>query len=188
MSTSTPMASNPAPGPVIALLARLLNAITMFLALLGTLGVIALMLHVIADVVLRSTINYSLPATVDLVTRYYMILLALLPLGWVEWRCEMISVEVIEGVLGSRSNAALNVLVSLLSAGIYLVLTISTWGKAVEHYEIGSYIISLNTKIPVWPTHFILPFAFGLAVLVCLIRIPIKLKGIDGCSHQVGAL
>ena len=176
------------PSSFILRLANLLNSISMFLALLGTLGVITLMLHVLADVILRSTVSYSLPATVDLVTRYYMILLALLPLGWVEWRCDMISVEVIEGALSKRIDKALSVLVSLLSAGIYLVLTLSTWSKAMEHYDIGSYIISLNTKIPVWPSHFILPLAFGVALLVCLLRIPVKLHGIDGCSHKVGAL
>lgn len=154
---------------------RLTNRAAVGLALLGTLGILLMVVHVTLDVVLRSTLSVSIPATVELVTRYYLITLALLPLSWVEWRREMISVEALEGMMGQRLVRFSDVLVSLLSAVVYAVLAIATWGKAMEQYAIGSYVMSLNFPMPVWPTYFVLPLAFALATLVCVARLPFLL-------------
>ncbi len=84
----------------MAVLYRLTNRVAIGLALLGTVGILLMVIHVTLDVVLRSTLSVSVPATVELVTRYYLITMALLPLGWVEWRREMIAVEALEGLMG----------------------------------------------------------------------------------------
>lgn len=161
----------------MAALYRLTNRAAVGLALLGTLGILLMVVHVTLDVVLRSTLSVSIPATVELVTRYYLITLALLPLGWVEWRREMIAVEALEGVMGQRLVRFSDVLVSLLSAVVYAVLAIATWGKAMEQYAIGSYAMSLNFPMPVWPTYFVLPIAFALAAAVCVVRVPFLARG-----------
>lgn len=141
------------------------------LALLGTLGIIAMMLHVTLDVVLRSTLSMSVPATIELVTRYYMITLVLLPLGWVEWKQQMITVEAFASILGEAGVRWLDSLVALLAAGLYGIFTLATWDKAVEQFELGAYVMALDLAVPVWPTYFVLPLSFALAGLVCLIRI-----------------
>lgn len=156
---------------------RLTNGAAVGLALLGTFGILLMVVHVTLDVVLRSTLSVSIPATVELVTRYYLITLALLPLGWVEWRREMIAVEALEGMMGQRLVRFSDVLVSLLSAVVYAVLAIATWGKAMEQYAIGSYVMSLNFPMPVWPTYFVLPIAFALAAAVCVVRVPFLSRG-----------
>ncbi|MDY0206583.1 MAG: TRAP transporter small permease subunit [Pseudomonas sp.] len=157
-------------------LVRLMDRASVLLALVGTLGLVAMMLHISLDIILRSTVSVSIPATLELVTRYYMVSLALLPLAWVEWRREMIFVEALDGFFGDIGVRVVDVLVSVLSAGIYIVLTIATWSKAIEQYEIGSYVMSLSFPMPVWPTYFILPIAFGLAAMVTIIRIPLIAK------------
>lgn len=168
----------------MAALYRLSNRAAVGLALLGTLGILLMVVHVTLDVVLRSTLSVSIPATVELVTRYYLITLALLPLGWVEWRREMIAVEALEGVMGQRLVRISDVLVSLLSAVVYAVLAIATWGKAMEQYAIGSYVMSLNFPMPVWPTYFVLPIAFALAAVVCVVRVPFLARG---AAHPAAA-
>ena len=105
-----------------------------------------------------------------MVTRYYMVLLALLPLGWVEWQRKMISVELFTDFLGARAQRFNELLVTVLSLAIYLVFTVATWEKAVEQYAIGAYVMSLDTRIPVWPSYFVLPISFGLAAYVCFMR------------------
>lgn len=151
-------------------LLRLSDRLTMMLALLGTLGIVAMMLHVTLDVLLRSTMDVSMPATLELVTRYYMVLLALLPLGWVERQGQMISVELFTDMLSTRGRRWNDALVTVLSIGIYVVFAIATWEKAVEQYDIGAYVMSLDTRIPVWPSYFVLPVSFALAAYVCLMR------------------
>ncbi|QOR40350.1 TRAP transporter small permease [Billgrantia diversa] len=155
---------------------RLTNRAAVGLALLGTLGILLMVIHITLDVLLRATLSVSIPATVELVTRYYLITLALLPLGWVEWRREMIAVEALEGLMKPWLVRLSDVLVSLLSAAVYGVLAVATWGKAMEQYDIGSYVMSLNFPMPVWPTYFALPAAFALAAVVCVVRLPFLLR------------
>lgn len=161
----------------MAMLYRLTNLAAIGLALLGTLGILLMLIHITLDVVLRSTLSISVPATLELVTRYYLITLALLPLGWVEWRRGMIRVEALEGMMGANLIRVSDVIVSIISAGIYILLAVATWDKAVEQYQIGAYVMSLNVPMPVWPTYFTLPAAFSLAALVCLVRLPFLAKG-----------
>lgn len=151
-------------------LLRLSDRLTMVLALFGTLGIVAMMAHVTLDVLLRSTMDVSMPATLELVTRYYMVLLALLPLGWVERQRQMIAVELFTDLFHPRVRRWNDRFVTLLSLSIYIVFAIATWEKAVEQYEVGAYVMSLDTRIPVWPSYFVLPISFALAAYVCLMR------------------
>lgn len=160
----------------MAVLYRLTNQAAVGLAMLGTLGILLMVIHVTLDVLLRSVFSVSIPATVELVTRYYLITLALLPLGWVEWRRGMIAVEALEGLMKPWLVRLSDVLVSLLSAAVYAVLAVATWDKAMEQYDIGSYVMSLNFPMPVWPTYFALPAAFALAAVVCVVRLPFLVR------------
>ncbi|AQU84362.1 C4-dicarboxylate ABC transporter permease [Halomonas sp. 'Soap Lake  len=161
----------------MAVVYRLTNLAAVGLAMLGILSILLMVVHITLDVVLRSTLSISIPATLELVTRYYLITLALLPLGWVEWRREMISVEALESMMAPWLIRVSDVLVSVLSAAIYIVLAVATWDKAVEQYQIGAYVMSLNVPMPVWPTYFALPVAFALAALVCVVRLPLQATG-----------
>ncbi|MGM0915098.1 MAG: TRAP transporter small permease [Pseudomonadota bacterium] len=156
---------------------RLVNHASMGLGLLGTIAILLMVIHVTLDVILRSTLSVSVPATLETVTRYYLITLALLPLAWVEWRKEMIAVEALESLMSPILIRISDVLVSLLSAGVYLVLMVATWTKAMEQFQVGSYVMSLNFPMPVWPTYFALPVAFCLAAIVCIVRIPLLVSG-----------
>ena len=158
-------------------LERLTDRIVMTLALLGTLGIIAIVLHISLDIVMRTTIRVSMPATLELVTRYYMILLALMPLGWVEWKNRMISVEVVTDLFGAVFKRWLDIAIALFSLVLYLLFTWATWDKAIDQYNIGAYVTTLNQRLPVWPTYFVLPLSFGLAAFVCGVRI---LQGLAG--------
>jgi TRAP-type C4-dicarboxylate transport system permease small subunit len=161
----------------MAWLYRLVNYTAMGLGLLGTVAILLMVVHITLDIILRTTLSISVPATLEMVTRYYLITLALLPLAWVEWRKNMIAVEALESLMSPILIRISDVLVSVLSAAIYAVLMVATWGKAMEQFTISSYVMALNVPIPVWPTYFVLPVAFGLAAIVCIIRIPLLASG-----------
>jgi TRAP-type C4-dicarboxylate transport system permease small subunit len=77
-----------------------------FLALVGAIGVLLMMLHVGADIASRNIFGRPIPATNEIVSRYYMVLIAFLPLAWVEQRRRsMVSVEVLDSVLGPTGAA-----------------------------------------------------------------------------------
>lgn len=151
---------------------RISASLTNVLSFLGMVGVMAMMIHICADVIARTLFDISVPATLELVTRYYMLMLVLLPLAWVERNRCMIVVEVFSGAFGDAVIRLIDAIVALACSIVYIILAISTWQQAVGKYDVGAYIVALDTQIILWPGYFVLPISFALAGVVCLIRIP----------------
>lgn len=153
-----------------ASLDRLVARVSDGLALLGAVGVIAMLVHITAYVIMRNVLHAPVPATVEIVSYYYMILIAFLPIAWAERRGDMISIEIFAPLLKGRIGRIDEIFVALVTSGVYAVLTYTTWLVAMREFAARSFVISLSTVIPVWPSYFVLPVAFALAALVTLYR------------------
>lgn len=152
------------------LLSRVQDGLLTLLALIGALAVIALMLHVVTDVAMRNLTNTPIPATYEIVTHYYMIALAFIPLAWVERGGGMVQVEVIEPFLGPRALSWSDRLVALISTVIYGALAWFTWLTAIKNYDTGVFVMAQNIPVATWPAYFLLPLGFFLAALTTAIR------------------
>ena len=141
------------------------------LAVLGAVATLALMVHVAADILLRNIINMPIPATFEIVTNYYMVSLAFIPLAWVEKSGGMVQVEVIDGFLSPAVKRLSDRVVSLISTAVYGILAWVTLGVALRNSAIGSYLIANHTRVLTWPAYWIPPLGFGLAALVTFIRL-----------------
>lgn len=148
----------------------LMNAVTSGLALLGAIGVVAMLVHVTAYVIMRYAVSMPVPATVEIVSYYYMILIAFLPIAWAERRGDMISVEVFAQFFTGRLGRVVDTFVALLTCGAYTILAYTTWTVAMREFAARSFTISLSVAIPTWPSYFILPVSFALAAIVTLYR------------------
>ncbi|GEO84764.1 MULTISPECIES: TRAP transporter small permease [Alphaproteobacteria] len=140
------------------------------IALLASIGIIAMMIHVCADVIWRTVSGRPLPATVEIVSRYYMVFVAFLPLAWVEQRRAMISVEIAEGFMTTPVRVFSDIAVALFSCAVYAVMTWTTWEMALKNYATGTFVMALNQQVPVWPSYFLPPFGFGLAAFATALR------------------
>ena len=149
---------------------RLVVRISDGLALLGAVGVVAMLVHITAYVIMRQFSHSPVPATVEIVSYYYMVLIAFLPLAWAERRGEMISIEIFAPLMTGRIGRINEIFVALVTAGVYAVLTYTTWLVAMREFSARSFVISLSVVIPVWPGYFVLPIGFALAALVTLYR------------------
>ena len=152
------------------LLSRIQDGLLAMLALIGALAIIALMIHVVTDVTLRNTTNTPVPATFEIVTHYYMIALAFIPLAWVERGGGMVQVEVIEPFLNERALNWSDRLVAAISTVIYGGLAWVTWITAVKNFETGVFVMAQNIAVPTWPAYFLVPLGFGLAALTTALR------------------
>ncbi|MCB1342972.1 MAG: TRAP transporter small permease [Pseudooceanicola sp.] len=141
------------------------------LALIGSLAILALMVHIMTDVTLRNAINQPVPATYEIVTNYYMVALAFIPLAWVEKSGGMVNVELLDGFLGPRLLWLSDRVVALLSTGIYLLLAWVTLLDAVKAYKAGTFVMAQSLSIPTWPAFFLPPLGFVLAASVTLTRL-----------------
>ncbi len=157
-------------------LERIEDAALELLAILGAVATLALMFHVGIDITLRYFINRPIPATFEVVTNYYMVALAFIPLAWVEKSGGMVQVEVIDGFLSPALLRLSNRIVSLISMVVYAILAWVTLQVALRNSAIGSYLMANSTRVLTWPAYWIPPVGFGLAALVTFIRLisPIK--------------
>jgi TRAP-type C4-dicarboxylate transport system permease small subunit len=147
---------------------KLMRRVTGGLALLGAVGVMLMLVHVTAYVVLRHFAASPIPATIEIVSYYYMLLIAFLPLAWAERRGDMITVEVFQHLIPNAVKRWIAVLVALVTCAAYVALTYTTWLVAMREFGSRSFVISLNVALPTWPGYFVLPVAFALAAVVTL--------------------
>jgi TRAP-type C4-dicarboxylate transport system permease small subunit len=147
------------------------------LALIGAIGLAALLLHVAADVFTRNLLDRPIPATNEIASRYYMVALAFLPLAWVERRGGMVRVEILDSMASPWLMRVSEFFVSLLAAAVYFVLTYVTWADALKNWRTGTFVDVLGHQIAVWPTFFLPAAGFALAGIVTLLRTVAVLQG-----------
>lgn len=140
------------------------------LAFVGSIGVILMMVHVCADIIARAITGASLPATVEIVSYYYMVLVAFLPLAWVERKGGMISVELIEFMMSPRMMKISDGMVAALGTVIYAVMAYATGITAVKNYATGTFVVALQVKIITWPGYFLPSIGFALAAAILAVR------------------
>lgn len=151
-------------------LAALTSRAMTLTAALAAIGALVMMVHICAEVISRNLFGAPIPATVEIVSQYYMVLLAFLPIVWLERRGGMVSVEVLDFLMTPAMLRWSDVLVSLVSAVIYAGLAYTTWLVALKNYATGTFVMALEVIVPTWPTYFLPPLGFALAVLVTLLR------------------
>lgn len=151
-------------------LERLADRVSQGLALIGAVGLMALLVHVAAEVLARNALSRPIPATNQIVSHYYMVLIAFLPLAWVERQGAMISVELTEGFMSPGMKRVSDFTVAVIAVLIYAALAWVTWADAVKAWRVGSFVDVLGYRLPIWPTYFLPPVGFALAALVMVMR------------------
>lgn len=152
------------------------NLVCRGLALLGAAAVVLMMLHISADVLTRNLFRWSIPATADVVARYYMVTLAFLPLALLELRGGMISVELTDFLLPGWALRLSDVVMALLGAAIYALLAWVTWRSGMQNFRSGTFVELVNLKLLVWHSYFLPSLGFALAALASLIKAADRLR------------
>lgn len=140
-----------------------------FLGYIGALAVVAMMLHISLDVILRNAFRISLDTVPEIVARYYMTALAFLPLAWLEIRRDMISVELLDFALSGRTRRVSDALVMLVAAVIYTLLAWTNWDKALSETRVGTLVEIATYKMPVWHSFYFSAVGFTLAAVISAI-------------------
>ncbi len=140
------------------------------LALIGSIGTVAMMFHICFDVVLRDFFRISLVTTPEVVARYYMVVVAFLPLAWLEKRNGMISVELLEWALGGAHDRSPTSSSRSSRRSSTASLPGPRRGARCSHFEVGTFVEFTDYKMPVWHSYFLPPLGFVLAALVCLLK------------------
>lgn len=156
---------------------RTLSYVVDALTVVAGLAIALMMLHVTADVVMRSVFNRPLPGTITIVSNYYMVIAAFVPLAFAERRNGHISVEVVTELLPPHVRKHLAGWMLTISGATFAVLAVRTWGEAMVKYQIGASIVQGESRIPIWQSYFFLPLGCALMFLVVLCKFIAYLGG-----------
>lgn len=147
--------------------AKLLITAMMYL---GCLAAILMMVHVVADVAYRTVFGGSLAGTTLIVTEYYMVACAFLPLAYTELTHRHISMDAISDMLPRRWQTVQAALGSLVTAVVFAVLTYSAWLAALKKTALGTFDIESGIRLYLWPAMWLLPLGCGALCLLALMR------------------
>lgn len=158
---------------------KVLSWITNITTVIGGLVITLMMLHISLDVVMRYFFNTSLPGTITIVSYYYMIVAAFIPLAFAEQKDAHISVEVITEHLHPLIQKHLTNLAYLFSTAVFSLLTVRSWEEAEKKRGYGVSIVQGTDSISIWITYYILPLGCGLMALITLYKLSINIFGLN---------
>lgn len=146
---------------------------------LAAVALLAMMLHISADITASLLWNAPFGTTSAIVTQYYMIAVAYLPILAAERRGSHIAITLITDLLPRMVQRALRAGVTLVMTGVYLMLTQQAWEQANAKLAIGAYMVEQTSRISVWPSFFLVPAGFGAMALLLVAKSLLILAGRD---------
>ena len=143
------------------------------LLVLSCVALMAMALHVTADVVMRTFFNRPIPGTLEIGTHYYMVAVSFLALGWVQVKDGHVAVGFVVHSLKARPRMVLEFFALLLTFVFSLYYLQMSWVSAAQKTSKGDYVLSQDRVLLIWPSRWILVVsiaAFALVLLVQMVR------------------
>jgi TRAP-type C4-dicarboxylate transport system permease small subunit len=137
----------------------------------GALAILAMMVHVAADVILKVSLNAPIMGTLEIVSFIYMVACTFLPLPHVLASRGLIVVELFTQKMTPRNLLGLDAVVGL-STVLYLgLLGVMGTIRALDKMDLGETQDATYFELPVWPMRWVLAAACGLAAIVALYNV-----------------
>lgn len=145
-------------------LTRLLDIVADALLAISCVAVVAMMLQVTADAFLRTFLHWSVPGTEEIVSAYYMVAVAFLPLAFVQRERGHVMIELFTMRLAPRTNALIDSVVFVVCGLGLAIFTYAALMKAVAMTEESEILIG-TIDVTVWPSRWFLPVGCGAMAL-----------------------
>lgn len=159
---------------------RTLGASTHLLTFSGGVLVMAMMLHIVADVLSKWLFNFPLDGTLEIVSHYYMVGLIFLPLAFVQQKGSHIVAEIFTQNLADRARAGLEGVVGIFMFVYVVVFVWTSAGEAIDKTRDFEYLEATEFFITIWPTRWFLPIGFGFMGLYAIHQAVRNLKAAAG--------
>lgn len=143
---------------------------TILIVIAGTI-LLAAILHVTADVVLKLIFSRPIPGTIIYVSNYYMTMIVFLPLASAELRNQHILVD-LWPVDEQRFSHMLTLRFTwAFSAAVYFLLAWNTLKDAMRKHAEGEYALDQSGLVITWPSYYVLPFGLGLIAVLLTFKV-----------------
>lgn len=151
-----------------------------FLVALGGSALMVMMLHITAEVILRSAFNVTIPGTLELVTFYYMTFAVFAGLALVALLNEQVIVEIFTGWMSRRTLLVIDGLAALLGAGYAGLLVYGGWLEAKSAMKFNEMVAVRGFDVPIWPSRWVAVIGLGLIALASVAHAIALLRGTKG--------
>lgn len=132
------------------------------------LAVLAILLNISLDVIMRALFNAPFSATTELVSYYYMIPVVFLPIMMLELTRSHIDTDLFYRMFPNWLKKLSRVVSGVISIGIYGLLAQYTLQQALSSTARGEVAMGVN-MLPIWPVRWFLPVVFTLAAVTALL-------------------
>ena len=128
--------------------------------------VVVMTLHICADFVLRLAVGASIEGTLEIVSRFYMAAVVLLPLAHVQRRRQHIEAAGFQQIIPSVLKRPIAAAADLGMAAIAALLCWKTAGEAASLTANHARMEFATGSLPLWPIAWLAPVALGALALV----------------------
>jgi len=156
---------------------RQIKKIGEVLALVGGVMIIAMMLHIVADVAMKYLLNDPIDGTTEIVAAYYMVGVVFLPLCYVTFTSGHIVVETFTQRLAARPLRLITACAGLATLGYLSFITYYTVIEALRRTEEGEAWETSVDLVAVWPSRWLLPIGLAAMALYVLFDVVQRLRG-----------
>lgn len=132
----------------------------------GALSILAMMLHVSADVILKVALNAPVMGTLEIVSFIYMVACTFLPLPHVVASRGLIVVELFTQKMAPRDILRLDAIVGLATVLYLALLGVMGTLRAIDKMDIGETQDATYFELPVWPMRWVLAAACCVAAIM----------------------
>ncbi|WP_157983978.1 TRAP transporter small permease [Nesterenkonia muleiensis] len=154
-----------------ALIPRIVAAASRAGGYLGGIGVMVLMLHVVADVALRFTVNRTMPGTLEISQYWYLPAAIFLGMAAAYSNDDHISAPIIYERVSSVLKREFHLIAAMLS--IVFLLAMAWWGFEEAMTQMRQGAIGIGSGVSIWPPRFLVPLCsllFASEIAVRLVR------------------
>ncbi|WP_114423561.1 TRAP transporter small permease [Nocardioides houyundeii] len=148
-------------------LGRSADALWTGYAVLGGVGLMALLVVVVLDVVLRTVVGAGITGSNDLVASWFMTTIAFTGIALAQRTGGRIQVDFVMDAVPGRLRQAVDALVLVAVAVVGALFAWFGWLEALEQMEAGEY--APIGDLPLWPLRFMVPLGFAGFTLACLL-------------------
>ena len=152
-------------------IARLLSRLADIFLWAGAIAVLAMMVHVSADVLMKVALNQPIMGTLEIVSFVYMVGCTFLPLAHVQLSRTLIIVEVFTQKLAPEKNLRFDIGAAVLTVAYLLLLAVMGAVVALAKTEISEAQDATYFDLPVWPMRWVFCASCGLAALIALYQL-----------------
>ena len=154
--------------------------------MMGLAGVtiLAMMLHVVADVFGKFFFNYPVENTLEIVEIYYMVPVVYLPFAYVTRVEGQITVDLFTRNLNPLNAARVETLVGLVTLVAMIVLTWKTGEDAIAKTILQEIRDAGESVIIVWPSRWIPPIGCAVMALVVAARLIADVQAAFGLNQK----